>query len=144
MPLVATRTVQSTQTSRCEDTSQPCEQMCISGLATQAELYNRALLGAEFCSPHQHEARWRWVWSHLSHLHPPLCDLEMLSLNSSCVGTHPKQILQDLAKLAHANYSLMSIGLFFIHREAQGRCCQKRCGQKDLFYKSYKLKVWQN
>lgn len=74
-----------------------------------------------------------------------LCaDLEMLSFNSSCVGTHPKQILQNLAKLAHANYGLMSTGLIFIHREARGRCCQKRCGQKDHFYRSEKLKVWWN
>lgn len=71
-----------------------------------------------------------------------LCgNLEMLSISSSCVGTHPKKILQNLAKLAHANYGLMSTGLIFIHREAQGRCCRKRCGQKDHFYKPEKLKV---
>lgn len=71
-----------------------------------------------------------------------LCgDLEMISLSSSCVGTHPKQILQNLAKVAHVNYGLVSTGLIFIHREAQGRCCQKRCGQKDHFYKSEKLKM---
>lgn len=47
-----------------------------------------------------------------------LCaDLEMLSLNSSCVGTYPKKILQNLAKLTHANCGLMSTGLIFIHRE---------------------------
>lgn len=44
--------------SRCEDTSQPRGQVCISGVATQAELYNRALLLAEFCSSHQHETCW--------------------------------------------------------------------------------------
>lgn len=74
-----------------------------------------------------------------------LCgDLEMLPLNSSCVGTHPKKILQNLAKLAHANCGLMSTGLIFIHWEAWGRCCQKRCGQKDHFCRAEKLKVWWN
>lgn len=60
-----------TSSSRCEDTSQSCEQVCISGMSTQAELYNRAVLGAGFCSSHQHETCWWRVWSHLSHLHPP-------------------------------------------------------------------------
>lgn len=68
-------------------------------------------------------------------------DLEMLSLSSSCVGTWPKQILQNLTKLAHANDGSMSAGLIFIHRETRGRCCQKRCGHKDHFYRSENLRV---
>lgn len=73
-----------------------------------------------------------------------LCaDREMLSLISLCVRTLHKQSLQNLAKVAHANYGLMSAGLIFIHWESWS-CCQKRRGKKDHIYRSKKIKVWWN
>lgn len=67
-----------------------------------------------------------------------LCaDREMLSFISLCVRTCHKQSLQNLAKLAHANYGLMSARLIFIHWESHRSCCKKKCGRSFL-------QLWEN
>lgn len=114
--------------SRCEDMSQSCKQVCIAALTTQSMSYRTKLCKWQgFCSSdcHMRHPDDESGYSSLSYTLLLCADLEMLFLNFLCVGTHPKQILQNLAKLAHANYGLMSTGFIFIHREARGRCCEK-------------------